>query len=110
MAHRGFFAMTPLISVERRSPSVADAFELNLGVILAIATLGIALMLLLVSVLSYARLRNAKLLFAGGAFAVLAVEGGLWTWRGVVERVTDLPSLVLAFLVLAFLYLSVAKR
>jgi hypothetical protein len=67
-------------------------------------------MLLLVSVVSYLRLRSLKLLFAGGAFLVLAIEGALWTWRGVVERVTDLPNLALNAAVLAFLYLSVAKR
>jgi hypothetical protein len=89
---------------------VADAFALNLGVLLAVATLGVGLMLLLVSVASYLRLRSLKLLFAGGAFLVLAAEGALWTWRGVVERVTDLPNLTLNAAVLAFLYLSVAKR
>lgn len=89
---------------------MADALTLNLGVLLAIATLGVALMLLFVSILSYARLRSVKLLFTGGAFLVLALEGALWTWRGIVERVTDLPNLALSFLVLAFLYLSVAKR
>jgi len=89
---------------------VADALALNLGVLLAIATLGIGLMLLLVSVVSYARLRSVKLLFAGGAFLVLAAEGALWTWRGISERVTDLPNVALNAVVLAFLYLSVAKR
>jgi hypothetical protein len=89
---------------------VTDALSLNLGVLLAIATLGIAAMLLLVSLVSYVRLRSAKLLFAGGAFLVLAIEGALWTWRGIAERVTDLPNLVLSFLVLGFLYLAVAKR
>lgn len=89
---------------------MTDAFELNLGVLLAIATLGIALMLVLVSLVSYARLRSAKLLFAGGAFLVLAAEGALWTWRGLVDRVTDLPQIALSFAVLGFLYASVAKR
>lgn len=89
---------------------MVDALTLNVGVILAIATLGISLMLLLVSVVSWRRLGSAKLLFAGGAFAVLAVQGALWTYRGIVERATDLPSLVLDALVLGFLYASVAKR
>lgn len=89
---------------------MADALWLNVGVLLAIATLGISLMLLLVSVVSYARLRSPKMLLAGGAFAVLAAQGALWTWRGVVDRETDLPSLVLDSLVLAFLYASVAAR
>lgn len=89
---------------------MVSALWLNVGVLLAIATLGISLMLLLVSAVSYARLRSAKMLLAGGAFAVLAAQGALWTWRGVVERTTDLPSLVLDFLVLGFLYASVAAR
>lgn len=93
-----------------RALGVADALALNLGVLLAIATLGIGLMLLLVSLVSYLRLRSLKLLFAGGAFLVLAAEGALWTWRGIVERVTDLPNVALNAVVLAFLYLSVAKR
>ena len=86
------------------------AVELNLGVVLAIATLGAALMLLLVSALSYARLRQAKLLLAGGAFLVIAIQGALWTWRGIAHRQTDLSSVVLDAAVLGFLYASVAAR
>jgi hypothetical protein len=89
---------------------VDDALTLNVGVGLAVVTTGIALMLLLVSLVSFMRLRSAKLLFAGGAFLVLGARGALWTWRGVTERVTDLPTVALDFAVLAFLYLSVAKR
>lgn len=89
---------------------MADALQLNVGVLLAIATLGISLMLLLVSVLSWRRLGSLKLLFAGGAFLVLAVQGALWTYRGIVQRETDLPSVLLDSAVLAFLYASVAKR
>lgn len=89
---------------------MADALWLNVGVLLAIATLGISLMLLLVSIVSYARLRSAKMLLAGGAFAVLAAQGALWTWRGIALRETDMPSLVLDALVLGFLYASVAAR
>lgn len=86
------------------------ALELNIGVVLAIATLGASLMLLLVSILSYTRLRQAKLLLAGGAFLVIAVQGALWTWRGVVDRQTDLTSVALDAAVLGFLYASVAAR
>jgi hypothetical protein len=89
---------------------VADALALNAGVLLAILTLGASLMLLLVSVLSYMRLRQAKLLLAGGAFLVLAVQGALWTWRGIVAREMDLASVALDAAVLGFLYASVAKR
>lgn len=89
---------------------MADALTLNAGVLLAIVTLGVSLMLLFVSAVSYARLRTAKLLFAGGAFLVLAAKGALWTYRGVALRETDLASLALDFAVLGFLYASVAKR
>lgn len=89
---------------------MADALQLNVGVVLSILTLGASLMLLLVSVLSYLRLRQLKLLLAGGAFLVIAVQGALWTWRGVVDRDTDLASVALDAGVLAFLYASVAKR
>lgn len=83
---------------------------LNVGVGLAILTAGISLMLLLVSLVSYLRLRSPKLLLAGGAFAVLATKGAIGTWRGVVDREADLPFLVLDALVLGFLYASIAAR
>lgn len=67
-------------------------------------------MLLFVSALSYARLRNRKLLLAGGAFLVLAVKGGLAVYRGVALREVDLPEVVLDAAVLGFLYASVAVR
>lgn len=89
---------------------MADALQLNVGVVLSILTLGLSAMLLFVSLLSWSRLRNAKLLFAGGAFLVLALQGALWTYRGIVERAMDLPTVALDFAVLSFLYLSVAKR
>lgn len=92
------------------SPRVADPVALNVGVVLAILTLGLSVMLLFVSLLSWSRLRNAKLLVAGGAFLVLALQGALWTWRGVVEREMDLASVALDFAVLGFLYASVATR
>lgn len=89
---------------------MADALWLNVGVLLAIATLGVSLMLLLVSIVSWSRLRSPKMLLAGGAFAVLAAQGALWTWRGIALRETDLATLTLDFLVLGFLYASVAAR
>lgn len=89
---------------------MATALELNATVVLAIATLGVSLMLLVVSLASYARLRSAKLLLAGGAFLVLAAKGALWTWRSVVDRQADVWGAALDFAVLGFLYVSVAKR
>jgi len=89
---------------------MADALTLNATALLAILTMGIALMLLVVSVVSYARVRSWKLLFAGGAFLVLAVKGGLWAWRSVLEKQADVPGVALDFGVLLFLYASVAKR
>jgi hypothetical protein len=87
-----------------------DALQLNVGVVLAIATLGASVMLLLVSALSFVRLRQTKLLLAGGAFLVLALQGALWTWRGIMDREMDLTSVALDAAVLGFLYASVAAR
>lgn len=99
-----------IISGASARPVVVGAFELNVTALLAIATLGVSLMLLLVSVVSYARLRSVKLLFAGGAFLVLAIEGAVATWRSVVDHQADALGAILDFLVLGFLYASVAKR
>ena len=89
---------------------VADALALNATALLAVATLGISLMLLLVSVLSYVRLRSWKLLFVGGAFLVLALKGALWSYRSVALKEADVAGATLDFAVLVFLYASVAKR
>lgn len=89
---------------------MADALALNAGVVLAILTLGASLMLFAVSILSYTRLRQLKLLLAGGAFLVLAAQGALWTWRGIAHREMDVTSVALDAAVLGFLYASVAKR
>lgn len=67
-------------------------------------------MLLFVSMLSYQRIRNLRLAFAGGAFAVLAIKGVLAAWRGIADRSVDLVEVVLDAAVLGFLYASVAKR
>lgn len=83
---------------------------LNTGVVLAVLTLGASLMLLLVSGLSYARLRNPKLLLAGGAFLILAIKGALGVYRGVALKETDLFGMGLDAAVLGFLYASVALR
>lgn len=89
---------------------MADALSLNATALLAIVTLGVALMLLAVSVVSYVRLRSWKLLFAGGAFLVLALKGALWAWRSISLKEADVPGVALDFAVLVFLYASVAKR
>lgn len=89
---------------------MVSALELNAGVVLAVATLAFSLMLLVVSVVSFARLRSARLIVVGGAFAVLAVKGGLATYAAVVERRVDLVGVALDFGILAFLYASVAVR
>lgn len=89
---------------------MVSALALNTGVALALATLGVSLLLAFVSLVSYRRLGSAKLLIAGGAFLVLAIKGGIAAWRAFSQAQADLASLALDFLVLAFLYFSVAKR
>lgn len=89
---------------------MADPITLNAGVVLAILVAGVGLMLTLVSAVSYARLRSPKLLFAGGAFLLLAAKGALVAWRGVADREIDLAPVALDAAVLGFLYASVAAR
>lgn len=89
---------------------MADAITLNLGILLAVLTAGSALMLLLVSVISWQRLRSLRLLFAGGAFLVLAIKGVLTAWSAIDTRDIDITQAVLDAAVLGFLYASVAKR
>lgn len=89
---------------------MADPAQLNAAVLLAILVCGVSLMLLLVSVVSWSRLRSAKLLFAGGAFLVLALKGAFAAWQGIALRDLDLAPVALDAAVLGFLYASVAKR
>lgn len=89
---------------------MASALLLNLSVFLAISTLGVALLLAGVSVLSYRRLRNVNLLVVGAAFVVLAVKGAVHAVRSVVEREVVVVEAGLDFLVLILLYVSVARR
>ncbi|HWG92396.1 MAG TPA: hypothetical protein VNZ52_16235 [Candidatus Thermoplasmatota archaeon] len=90
---------------------MADPVLLNLAVFLAISTLGFAVLLTLVSLLSFARLRNFKFLVVGVAFALLAVKGALWTHRtAFLKEEGHLLDIALDFGVLALLYASVALR
>ncbi len=89
---------------------MASALLLNLSVFLAISTLGVALLLAGVSVLSYRRLRNVNLLVVGAAFLVLAVQGGVHAFRSIVEREAVFLQAGLDFIVLILLYVSVARR
>ena len=89
---------------------MASVALLNVGVALSVAVLGIGLLLASVSAVSWMRLRKGKFLVAGGAFLILALKGGLATWRALSERSVDVPSIGLDFAVLAFLYASVAMR
>lgn len=85
----------------------------NVAVFAALASLGLALLLLFASALAYSRMRSPKLGFTSLAFLALAGEGGYlaWlTWRAEVPQ-TELLSLSLLTLVaLVFLYFAVVKR
>ncbi len=89
---------------------MASALVLNAGVALAVATAAFSVMLLVVSVLSWTRLRSTKLLVVGGAFAVLAAKGAWAAYGAIVDRRVDVVAVALDFAVLAFLYASVAVR
>lgn len=87
-----------------------DPVALNVGVALAVALVGFGLLLAAVSLVSWTRLRKAKLLVVGGAFLVLALKGGLALAQAWGDRTVDLASVGLDAAVLAFLYASVSMR
>lgn len=87
-----------------------SAIALNISVFLAVSTVGVSLLLLIVSLLAYHRIGHPRLAIVGGAFLVLGVKGGFSAYRTVVQRETLLLETGLDFLVLALLYGSVAKR
>ena len=89
---------------------MVDALTLNIAIALAVFTAGVALLLALVSALSYARLQSIKLLFPGMAFSVLAVAAGRHAFLGYRDRDVDIVTIGLDFLLLSFLYLAIVKR
>lgn len=88
-----------------------SALLLNLSAFFAVSILGFGFLLFLVSLLSFARLRNWRFLVTGIAFGLLAAKGALWTYRTAVLKTPDLlADVALDFAVLAFLYGAVAMR
>ena len=89
---------------------MADAVAVNVTVFLALLTLGLAVLMFLVSALSFSRLRGARLGAVTVAFALVAAKSGWVSWQAVTLREPQLVTAGLDALVLAFFYLSVAKR
>lgn len=86
------------------------ALEANAAAFLAVAVLGVSLLLAAVSALSWNRLRHPKLALVALAFGVLAVKGGLATLDAVQGRPGDLLTNGLDLAVVLLLYASVAQR
>ena len=83
-----------------------------LYVFLTVCILGFSTVMTIVSVLSYLRIGNRKLLMVGGGFVVMAAKGlilGLGIFE-IVEFTQSTPLMVLDMGILAFLYLAVASR
>lgn len=86
------------------------ALEANAAAFLAVAVLGVSLLLAAGSALSWSRLRHPKLAFVAAAFGVLALKGGLAAWAAVQGRPGDLVGSGLDLAMVLLLYASVAPR
>lgn len=86
------------------------ALEANAAAFLAVAVLGVSLLLAIVSALSWNRLRHPKLALVALAFGALALKGGLATFEALQGRPGDLVGSGLDLAVVLLLYASVAQR
>lgn len=93
------------------------ALQANAAAAVAVALTGLSLLLLVIGLASYQRVRNAKLLWVSAAFAGFAAKGVYFTvdaYRRRGELAADLdamPALAAADLaIVAALYLAVLKR
>lgn len=81
--------------------------EANLEIFAAASVLGIGLILFAISIISYSRLRNPRVLLVGLAFLVLAANGAYltsvsWQTRGTEDWVLTMASLDLALALLLY--------
>jgi hypothetical protein len=89
---------------------VADALGANVGAFLALLAFGLSLLLLVVSAISWARLRGVRLAAIALAFAALAIETGLLSWQVVTTGEPQILNAALDLAVLGLFYASVAAR
>ncbi len=87
----------------------------NVELFFTVALMGFSLILFVISVITYGRVRSTRLLLVSAAFGVFFVKGLLLTmglfWDSVGDVFkTSAPLLILDFAIMAFLYLGVAKR
>ena len=87
-----------------------SAITLNLAVFFAILTFGFASMLALVSLVSAKRYGVRNLGWVAVAFVGLAVKGAYDSWVSAVQKEDNLVPAALDFIVLLFLYASVATK
>ncbi len=79
---------------------------------LTVSLLGFALLMTVVSLISYFRVGNKKLLMVGGGFLIMALKG-IMLGLGILEVLTfteSVPLLILDIGILAFLYLAAASK
>lgn len=89
---------------------MVPAIEANAAAFLAVVLLGVSAILLAVSLLSWQRLRHARLLFVASAFAVLAVKGALGVLAAARGEAGSLALAGLDVATVLLLYGTVAAR
>jgi hypothetical protein len=87
---------------------------MDVEVFLRVALAGFSGMLFAISLISYARVRNSRLLFISAAFAVFFVKGLVLTLAITVKSLdsafaASVPVIALDFVILVFIYLGIAK-
>jgi hypothetical protein len=89
-----------------------SAWLANVAVALGILLAGIAMVLLLIGLIAYGRLRSGKLLWVSIAFAGFVAQGVLFTLDAYARRAQpEVPALPLVSLAIVLaLYFAVLKR
>ncbi len=87
----------------------------NLELFFTVALMGFSLILFVISAITYRRVRSTRLMLVSAAFGIFFIKGllltiGLFTRTIGDEFYTSIWVTILDFGILAFLYLSVAKR
>lgn len=85
----------------------------NLEIFACISVVGLAIILTIVSAISYRRLRHPRALFIGWSFLIFAVKGGYLVSRSVELRGSEPWVLTVALMdlvILALLYLALRIR
>jgi len=79
----------------------------EIAMFLSVLISGFSLLLFIVSIVAYKRLRAIKLLFIGIAFFIFLIKGVLLSLEFITQ---DIYAIIIDFIILILLYLATAKK